>query len=167
MPADPDTGIACWNISQFFQQQTVECTGFFFGQIPTCFAVERPNSDKAVDQVVAVVKFAHVTGSRPAVRGIFADNFFQDVIQCHQSLDVSVFIDNQAHLSFPGLEFEQLLGEPGALRNEVGFAHRTFQVVKGEGAVCKLGDDRSDMQQTLHLVDTLPENRQACIDGLG
>jgi hypothetical protein len=59
---------------------------------------------------------------RGRVGGELADDFLEDVLECHEALDVAVFIDHEGQAAAVALERVQLRGQRRAFRHEIRLA---------------------------------------------
>src|SRR5699024_8068279 len=89
-------------------------------QIPVEAPVELAHRSGAVDDPVAVVEPTYQALAVAVLDGEFAHDLLENVVERDQALDVAVLVDYQAQALFAALEFEQLLGQSGALGHEIG-----------------------------------------------
>ena len=90
-----------------FHDQTVECFGSVGGQIPAHGTIQRADRGGAVGNETAVGLGVHILvhhGRR--VGGELADDFLENILDCHQTLNVAVLIDHERHAALVALKVQ-------------------------------------------------------------
>ena len=83
--------------------------------------------------------------------GEFADDFLQNILQCHKALNFAVFIDHQRHAPLILLKQRQLLQQWRAFRNEVRLTHDFLERFLIERLLARRAQDFAHVYQANHV----------------
>ncbi len=109
-----------------------------------------------------------LVGDGRRIRGELPDDLLEDVLERHQAIDVTVFVDHEAEAPLVTLEIGQLGGQGRALGDEVRLAAaRDFdQPVAGEAVAGQFLHDPFHVQHTDEVVEFAFVHRQAGVQRL-
>ena len=113
---------ACGSVSRYSTIRPLSVRGPLVGRFQPSVPIQHARVDPTVHHVTAVGIAMDVLVQRRGRAGEFADDFLEDVLECHQSLDVAVFVHDQRDAPAVALEVQQLHVERRAFGHEIRFA---------------------------------------------
>ena len=124
-------------------------------------AVQVPDGHGSIDQEAAVSFRSVITNAGDGVGGELADNFFENIFQRGQALDVTVLVDNQTDASALTLEVQQLTVQWCVFRDEHRFPYQCFQRFHVQLVAHHQGQYPAQVNKPRYVIDAVSVNRQA------
>ena len=156
-----DIGVG--DVLQVFQDQAVEGFGAVGRQFPIQAAVDFAQGGGTVDDIAVVFLGMNVLTAGGQVGGEFTDDLFENVLQCHQSQHIAVFVHHDADAAFGILEVDQLLVQGGALWDKVGLHRVLHQLRLVDVFLEQQTAQFAQVQQADHVVRVAVEYWQASV----
>lgn len=97
----------------------------------------------------------------------FADNLFENILQCHQSLNITIFVNNKGDAALLALEVQQLRVERCIRRNGVRFAGNLQQQLFGELTFRQDTQSIACMYKADNIVDVVTVDWEAGVLAMG
>ena len=149
------------------QNQAVEGARAVARQVDFEVAIDFANVRRAVDQVTAVGILEKILVQCGRVGGELADDFLEDILDCHETLDIAVFVDDETDAALVLAEIDQLRGQRRALRNEVALARQFHQAFGIELVLHQQRQDSAQQRGADQVVDISGVNRDAGVGKIG